>query len=57
MYIIAQTIGAILAAFLDPDDRERRPGLRLGGQRLAVNGFGELSPGKYGMTSALITRW
>jgi len=55
MYIIAQTIGAILAAFLILTIASGAPGFALGANSLAVNGFGELSPGKYGMTSALIT--
>jgi len=55
MYIIAQTIGAILAAFLILTIASGAPGFALGANSLAVNGFGELSPGKYGMMSALIT--
>ncbi|MFZ0789658.1 MAG: aquaporin Z [Chromatiaceae bacterium] len=55
MYIIFQTIGAILAAFLILIIAKGAPGFTLGATSLAVNGFGELSPGKYGMTSALIT--
>jgi len=55
MYIIFQTIGAILAAFLILTIASGAPGFALGANSLAVNGFGELSPGKYGMTSALIT--
>ena len=55
MYIIFQTIGAILAAFLILTIASGAPGFALGANSLAVNGFGELSPGKYGMMSALIT--
>ena len=55
MYIIFQTIGAILAAFLILTIASGAPGFSLSASSLAVNGFGELSPGKYGMTSALIT--
>ena len=55
MYIIFQTIGAILAAFLILTIAKGAPGFTLSASSLAVNGFGELSPGKYGMMSALIT--
>jgi aquaporin Z len=55
MYIIFQTIGAILAAFLVLTIAKGAPGFALGASSLAVNGFGELSPGGYGLTAALIT--
>jgi aquaporin Z len=55
MYIIFQTIGAILAAFLILIIAKGAPGFTLGATSLAVNGFGELSPGGYGLTAALIT--
>ena len=53
-YIIAQTIGAILAAFLLLLILTGRPDFVLGPDSLAVNGFGALSPGKYGMLTGLI---
>ncbi|MGE5155505.1 MAG: aquaporin Z [Bdellovibrio bacteriovorus] len=55
MYIIFQTIGAILAAFLILIIAQGAPGFTLGATSLAVNGFGELSPGGYGLIPALIT--
>ena len=54
MYIIFQTIGAILAAFLLLLILQGNPEFVLKANSLAVNGFGDLSPGKYGMTSGLI---
>ena len=55
LYIIAQTIGAILAALLILMIASGAPGFSLGATSLAVNGFGELSPGGYGLIPALIT--
>ena len=55
MYIGAQTIGAILAASLILMIASGTEGFALTQSSLAVNGYGELSPGKYGMTTALIT--
>ena len=52
MYIVAQTVGAILAAFLilyvasDMGTPRRAGGFALAASSLAVNGYGELSPGK-----------
>jgi len=54
MYIIFQTLGAILAAFLLLLILQGRPDFVLAANSLAVNGFGDLSPGKYGLTTALI---
>ncbi len=54
MYIIFQTVGAILAAFLLLLILKGNPTFVLAANSLAVNGFGELSPGKYGMTTGLI---
>jgi aquaporin Z len=53
-YIIAQTIGAILAAFLLLLILQGRPDFVIGPDSLAANGFGALSPGKYGMVAGLI---
>ena len=55
VYIIAQTIGAIAAAFLLLMILQGHPGFTLSASSLAVNGFGDLSPGKYTMMAALIT--
>jgi aquaporin Z len=55
VYIIAQTIGAILAAFLILMIASGAPGFSLSANSLAVNGFGELSPGGYNMMTGLIT--
>jgi aquaporin Z len=55
VYIIAQTIGAIAAAFLLLMILQGHPGFTLIATSLAVNGFGDLSPGKYTMMAALIT--
>ena len=54
LYIIFQTIGAILAAFLLLLILQGNPEFVLKASSLAVNGFGDLSPGKYGMTTGLI---
>jgi aquaporin Z len=55
LYIIAQTIGAILAAFLILIIASGADGFTLAANSLAVNGYGELSPGGYGMMTGLIT--
>lgn len=55
LYIIAQTIGAILAAFLILIIASGTDGFTLAANSLAVNGYGELSPGGYGMMTGLIT--
>ena len=62
VYIIFQTLGAILAAYLilfvASDMGTQVAGqatFELGANSLAVNGYNELSPQGYGMTSALIT--
>ncbi len=54
-YIVAQTIGAILAAFLILLILLGKPGFVIEAGSLAVNGFGELSPGKYGLGTAVVT--
>jgi aquaporin Z len=55
LYIIAQTIGAILAAFLILIIASGNPDFALGANSLAVNGYGELSPGGYSLTAGFIT--
>jgi len=61
-YVVAQTLGAILAAFLllfVASDmglfKEGQATFQLTASSLAVNGYGELSPQGYGMVSGLIT--
>jgi aquaporin Z len=55
LYVVAQTVGAIVAAFLILIIASGSPGFALAANSLAVNGFGELSPGGYGLIPALIT--
>jgi aquaporin Z len=52
-YVIAQVLGAIVAAAVLYMIATGRANASVGG--FATNGFGEQSPGKYGMTAALIT--
>ncbi len=52
-YIIAQVLGGIAGAGILYMIASGKPGFELGG--FAANGFGEHSPGGYGMTSALVT--
>ncbi len=61
-YVIAQTIGGILAAFLIlyiAGDmglyKEGQATFTLAANSLAVNGYGELSPQGYGMMAGLVT--
>ena len=62
MYVIAQTIGAIIAAFLIlyvASDmgvyKEGQATFELTASSLAVNGYGELSPQGYGMVTGFVT--
>ena len=55
VYVIAQVIGAVAAAFLLLTILQGQPNFVLDAKSLAVNGFGELSPGKFTMMAALIT--
>ncbi len=62
MYVIAQTLGAILAAFLIlfvasdmGTAKEGQALFELGASSLAVNGYGELSPQGYGLTAGFVT--
>lgn len=52
-YIIAQVAGAVAAAAILLLIASGKPGFVAGG--FAANGFGELSPGKYGLFSGLLT--
>jgi aquaporin Z len=51
-YIVAQVIGAVVAAGVLYLIASGKPGFEIGD--FASNGYGEHSPGKYGLTSALI---
>src|SRR5712671_6715014 len=51
-YIVAQVIGAIIAAAILWLIASGKPGWVMGG--FAANGYGDLSPGKYGMGSCFI---
>ncbi|WP_198376880.1 aquaporin Z [Neoroseomonas rubea] len=52
-YIVVQVFGAIAAAGILWAIATGKPGFEVGG--FAANGFGDHSPGKYGMNSALLT--
>jgi aquaporin Z len=51
-YVIAQVLGACVAAWILYLIATGKPGFQPGG--FASNGFGDLSPGKYGMAAALL---
>ncbi|HYZ33384.1 MAG TPA: aquaporin Z [Crenalkalicoccus sp.] len=51
-YIVAQVLGAVAAACVLYLIASGKPGFELGG--FAANGYGELSPGKYGLGACLI---
>jgi aquaporin Z len=51
-YVLAQVVGAIVAAFILYIVASGKAGANLGG--FAANGFGELSPGGYGALSGLL---
>lgn len=52
-YVIAQVIGAILAAGILYLIATGKPGFEVGG--FATNGYGELSPGHYSLTAVLVS--
>lgn len=54
-YIVAQVIGAVIAAFLLYAIASGKAGFDLAKSGLAANGFGEHSPGGYSLTAGLIT--
>ncbi|MFN3515810.1 MAG: aquaporin Z [Novosphingobium sp.] len=54
-YIIAQVVGAIIAAFALYWIASGKPGWDLATAGLASNGFGDHSPGKFTMAAALVT--
>jgi len=53
-YIAAQVLGGILGAGLLYLVASGAPGFDLGASRLAANGYGEFSPGKYSLLSGLL---
>jgi aquaporin Z len=55
VYVIAQVIGATLAAYLLWFIAAGAPDFALSASALAVNGYGELSPGKYSMLAGFVT--
>lgn len=55
LYVISQVIGAVIAAALLLCIAKGAPGFEMGPTSLAVNGFGEQSPGGYSMHAALVT--
>ncbi|TVQ89821.1 MAG: aquaporin Z [Chromatiaceae bacterium] len=55
VYVIAQVLGAILAAYLIWIIAAGQPGFTLAANSLAVNGYGSLSPGGYSLAAGFIT--
>ena len=55
LYIAAQVLGAIVAAFTLYIIASGQPGYALAPNGLAVNGFDTMSPGGYSMTAGLVT--
>ncbi len=54
-YIVAQVIGAIVAAALVWCIASGKPGFTLAPNGLAVNGYGDMSPGGYSFHAAFVT--
>ena len=54
-YIVAQVLGATAAAFLLYFIASGQAGYTLAANGLAVNGYGDLSPGKYSMLAGFVT--
>ena len=55
VYIAAQVLGAVVAAFTLYFIASGQPGFALAPNGLAVNGVGDLSPGGYSMTAGVVT--
>lgn len=53
-YVLAQVIGAIIAAFVILQIASGQPGFELAANGLAVNGYEAHSPGGYSLTAGLI---
>lgn len=54
-YIVAQVVGAVVAAFVLWTIASGKPGWVPGG--FAANGYGDLSPGKYNLQACIITEF
>src|SRR4249920_2757647 len=54
-YVIAQVVGAIVAAAVLYAIASGKPGWEAGG--FASNGYGDLSPGKYGLGACVLTEF
>ncbi len=54
-YVVAQVVGAILAAFVLYWIASGKPGWDLAANGLASNGYGDHSPGKYSLAAAFAT--
>ncbi len=54
-YVVAQVLGAILAAALIAFIASGKPGFDVAASGLASNGFGEHSPGGYSMAAGFVT--
>ena len=54
-YIVAQVLGAVAGAAILALIATGKPGFELAASGFAANGFGEHSPGKYGLTAGLVT--
>src|SRR5690349_18097079 len=55
LYVAAQVLGAIAAAFVLYIIASGQPGFTLAPNGLAVNGVGELSPGGYSVMAGVVT--
>ncbi|MBK1618030.1 aquaporin Z [Lamprobacter modestohalophilus] len=55
LYVVAQVLGAIVAAYLLYFIASGQEGFTLTANALAVNGYGELSPGGYSMMAGFVT--
>jgi aquaporin Z len=55
VYVIAQVVGATVAAYLLYFIASGQAGFTLAANGLAVNGYGPLSPGGYSMTAGFVT--
>ena len=53
-YVVAQVVGAIVAAFTLYCIAKGAPGWELGAGKLASNGYGAASPGKYALGTAFL---
>ena len=54
-YVVAQVLGAVAGAATLALIATGKPGFELAASGFAANGFGEHSPGKYGLTAGLVT--